>query len=93
MDDIPLPSSPDSPGPPGEENLKKESMKEILHSRESPRPYPISPLMATSFGETYSPSMVTSSPEYTPGEDDNSNASSSTSKRHKGYFDNIVYLV
>ena len=65
MDDIPLPSSPDSPGPPGEENVKKEEINELRMKRNSSR----SSTKEANNGETYSPSMVTSSPEYTPGED------------------------
>ena len=95
MDEIPLPSSPDSPGPPGEENHEKRAMNKILQNRESTRLVSMSPTppLATSFGETYSPSMVTSSPEYTPGTDDNSNASISTSKKYKGYLKFLRHML
>jgi hypothetical protein len=65
MDDILMPSSPDSPGPPGEERVRKEEIIKTWVKRESPRSF----VKDASHGETYSPSMVTSSPEYTPGEE------------------------
>ena len=66
MDDIPLPSSPGSPGPPGEEHVKKEEFNKKSLKRESPRSLDTKD---AAHGETYSPTMVTSSPEYTPGEE------------------------
>ena len=84
MDEIPLPSSPDSPGPPGEEDMKREEMKDIVGNRESVHPYDVSPPIANSFGETYSPTMVTSSPEYAPGEDQKSIPKEVISQKYKG---------
>ena len=79
MEEIPLPSSPDSPGPPGEENLKKEA----IPTPGSIQPPFISSPIVDSVGETYSPSMVTSSPEYAPGVDDSTNVEIG-SRKHKG---------
>ena len=81
MDDIPLPSSPDSPGPPGEENVEKEKVNEPFFERNTARSANKSPL----YGQTYSPSMVTSSPEYTPGEENLDNLSTAV----KVYTGNI----
>ena len=77
MDDIPLPSSPDSPGPPGEEHVKKQQINKISMKREPPR----SSVKDESHGETYSPSMVTSSPEYAPGEENEENGNLYTSTK------------
>ena len=79
MEEIPLPASPDSPGPPGEENFQKES---IPTPGSIQTPFISSPI-TESAGETYSPSMVTSSPEYAPGGDDNTNIKIG-SRQHKG---------
>ena len=79
MEEIPLPASPDSPGPPGEENFQKES---IPAPGSFQTPFISSPI-AESAGETYSPSMVTSSPEYVPDGDDNTNTKIG-SRQHKG---------
>ena len=81
MDDIPLPSSPDSPGPPGEENVKKEKVHEQIFERDSSRSFTKSTLDE----QTYSPSMVTSSPEYTPGEE-NTDTPSTEAKIYTGHL-------
>lgn len=66
MDDIPLPSSDDSPGPPGEENVKRERK----HARRcQPDSSSCSSSKPKTHIETYSPSMVTSSPDYSPREE------------------------
>ena len=60
MEEIPLPSSPDSPGPPGEEHIKKDKFIKKLDKRSSPE----KARKDDSKRLTYSPSMETSSPEY-----------------------------
>ena len=63
MEEIPLPSSPDSPGPPGEEHVKEEKFDKKPSKRESPK----SIEKYDSKTASYSPTMVTSSPEYETG--------------------------
>ena len=65
MEEIPLPSSPDSPGPPGEEHVKKEKFDKKSSKQEPLR----SVEKVGSKILTYSPTMVTSSPEYETDKD------------------------
>ena len=65
MEQIPLPSSPDSPGPPGEEHIEKDKFIKKPNRHSSPE----KARKDDSRRLTYSPSMETSSPEYDSGKD------------------------
>ena len=60
MEEIPLPASPDSPGPPGEEHVERE----MFQKRPSRRKSPDNIVQDDAKRQTYSPTMETSSPEY-----------------------------
>ena len=89
MEEIPLPSSPDSPGPPGDDNREKEvkvvpGLRHELDNPEFIRPESKSPPPVTpGTGDVYSPSMVTSSPEYETHQDESTSAKETTKQDGK----------